>query len=95
MEIFEGGRVAVWRMDITLYTILGDGTRSLLSSLLSGAHIQLNVNRYVQRHVFTIVALCIRPAVAGGCQPGLWMELLVPPTPIDDLYCMQKLYCVR
>lgn len=47
MEIFKSGRVAVRRMDIALCTILGDGASSLLPSLLSGAHIQFNVNRYV------------------------------------------------
>lgn len=47
MEIFESGRVAVRRMDIALCAILGDGPSSLLPSLLPGAHIQFNANRYV------------------------------------------------
>jgi hypothetical protein len=45
MEIDERGSLVVYWMDFTLFAILGDGSSSIFSSLLSRHHIQLHANR--------------------------------------------------
>lgn len=46
MEIIECGCLDFHRMDSPLFTVLGDGSCSLLSPLLSRCHFQFDANRW-------------------------------------------------